>query len=123
MKKVLSGSAPLLSMQESLPQPWLAGHLRKLLDAEFPKFSDAEMRRRRDAFAQAMEEARVGHILFSGGDRKGSATQWLTGWPTSNGHFVVHTPGKQDALFVKNPNNAPLARILAPETAVSWGAE
>jgi Xaa-Pro aminopeptidase len=106
-----------------LPEPRLPARLRTLLDAEFPKFSPAEMQRRRDAFAEAMGEAGVKHLLFSGGDRKGSATQWLTGWPTSNGHFVIHTPGEQDALFVKNPNNAPLARILAPETAVSWGAE
>jgi Xaa-Pro dipeptidase len=97
--------------------------MRKLLDCEFPKFSAAEMQRRRDAFVEAMAEAQVSHILFSGGDRKGSATQWLTGWPTSNGHYLIHTPGEQDALFVKNPNNAPLARILAPETKVTWGAE
>lgn len=111
------------SIREPLPAPRLPAHLQTLLEAEFPKFSPAEIQRRRDAFADAMREAKVNHLLFSGGDRKGSATQWLTGWPTSSGHFVIHTPGEQDALFVKNPNNAPLAKILAPETAVSWSAE
>src|SRR3979411_3011916 len=101
----------------------LPSRLHKLLDAEFPRFSSQEIQRRRQAFAGAMQEARVTHLLLSGGDRKGSATQWLTGWPTTSGHFVVHNPGAQDAVFGKNPNKAPLSRILAPETAVAWGAE
>jgi Xaa-Pro dipeptidase len=101
----------------------LPAALHPLLDAEFPRFSAPEMQRRRQQMAVAMRQARVAHLLLAGGDRKGSATQWLTGWPTTSGHFVVHTPGEQDALFVKNPNNAPLARILAPETLVAWSAE
>jgi Xaa-Pro aminopeptidase len=47
----------------------------------------------------------------------------LTHWPSTSGHFVVVTPGERDALWVKNPNNQPLAAILAPETSCSWGAE
>ena len=43
-----------------------------------------------------MQAADCAHILLSGGDRKGSATQWITGWPSTSGHFVVFTPGEQD---------------------------
>jgi Xaa-Pro dipeptidase len=107
----------------ALPAPRLPDRLRPLLDAEFPVFSDAEMTRRRKALVDAMSEAGVKHALLSGGDRKGSAIQWLTGWPPGGGHFVVYTPGQTDALFVKNPNNAPLARIMAPNAAVGWSAE
>jgi Xaa-Pro dipeptidase len=96
---------------------------RSLLDAEVPVFSAAEMERRRQALAAAMAEAGVAHVLLSGGDRKGSAIQWLTGWPPGGGHYVVFTPGQTDALFVKNPNNAALARILAPKATVDWAAE
>lgn len=105
------------------PRPKLPPHLDKLLDAEVPRFSAAEMARRRVAIAEAMNEAGVAAILFSGGDRKGSATQWLTGWPSTSGHYVVFTPGAQDYLSVKNPNNLPLAKILAPEARCDWNAE
>jgi len=107
----------------ALPPPRLPDRLRPLLDAEFPVFSDVEMQRRRKALAETMAEAGAAHALLSGGDRKGSAIQWLTGWPPGGGHFVVFTPGQADALFVKNPNNAPLARIMAPRTTVGWSAE
>jgi Xaa-Pro aminopeptidase len=107
----------------TVPAPRLPDRLRPLLDAEFPVFSDAEMARRRAALAEAMADAGAKHALLSGGDRKGSAIQWLTAWPPGGGHFVVHTPGETDALFVKNPNNAPLARIMAPHATVAWSAE
>jgi Xaa-Pro aminopeptidase len=70
-----------------------------------------------------MTEAGLRHVLLSGGDRKGSAIQWLTGWPTGSGHYVIFTPGETDALYVKNPNNAALARILAPKATVDWQPE
>jgi Xaa-Pro dipeptidase len=104
-------------------RPRLPEHLESILVSEAPTFSAAEMRRRREALAAAMKEGGVGHVLLSGGDRKGSAIQWLTGWPAGEGHIVVFSPGEQDALFVKNPNNAPLAKILAPAAAVAWSAE
>ena len=56
----------------------------------------AEIARRRQALAEIMEKAGASHVLLSGGDRKGSAIQWLTGWPPGGGHFVVFTPGEQD---------------------------
>jgi Xaa-Pro aminopeptidase len=103
--------------------PNLPDRLRSLYEAEFPRFSADEMKRRRKALADALAEAGAAHALLSGGDRKGSAIQWLTGWPPGGGHFVAFTPGEGDTLFVKNPNNAALARIMAPEAAVGWGPE
>lgn len=103
--------------------PRLASQLQSLFEAEIPAFSRGEMERRRKALTAMMEKAGASHVLLSGGDRTGSAIQWLTGWPPGGNHFVVFTPGEQDALWVKNPNNAPLARIFAPNARVSWGAE
>jgi Xaa-Pro dipeptidase len=108
---------------QTLPAPRLPDRLRPLLDAEFPVFSDREMSSRRATLTAALAEAGARHVVLSGGDRKGSAIQWLTGWPPGGGHFVVFTPGETDALFVKNPNNAPLARIMAPKATVDWSAE
>jgi Xaa-Pro aminopeptidase len=104
-------------------RPKLPPHLDALLMAEVPRFSSDEFARRRKALGEAMQAAGASHLLLSGGERKGSATQWITGWPTSSGHFVVFTPGEQDVLSVKNPNNLPLAKILAPDTDCTWSAE
>lgn len=103
--------------------PRLTPQLQSLFEAEIPAFSRGEMERRRQALTAMMEKAGASHVLLSGGDRTGSAIQWLTGWPPGGNHFVVFTPGEQDALWVKNPNNAPLAKIFAPNARVSWGAE
>lgn len=108
---------------DTLPKLRIPERLRPLIEAEFPVFSAGEMERRRTVLAAAMAEAGVSHVLLSGGSRTSSAIQWLTGWPPGDGHFVVFTPGAQDALFVKNPNNALLARIMAPKAAVGWSAE
>lgn len=104
-------------------RPRLTANLRPLLDAEFPHFSPLEMQRRRAALLSAMELADVKHILFSGGDRKGSAIQWISEWPATGGHFLIFSPNKSDWLSVKNPNNAFLARRLAPHLDVNWSAE
>lgn len=103
--------------------PQITEGQRLLTEMEFPTFSQTEMQRRRIAIGELMARAGASAVLFSGGDRKGSATQWLTGWPTTSGHFVIFTPADQDVLFVKNPNNAALARVLSPQTEVCWGAE
>lgn len=110
-------------LMQDTREPRLMAPQRALMAAEFPVFSAAEMQRRREVLGEIMARAGANHVLLSGGDRKGSAIQWLTGWPPGGGHFVVFTPGEQDALWVKNPNNAPLARIMAPEARVSWGPE
>ncbi|MGE5538487.1 MAG: M24 family metallopeptidase [Gemmatimonas sp.] len=107
----------------TLPAPRIPDRLRPLLEAEYPVFSAPEMARRRAALTEAMGEAGARHIILSGGDRKGSAIQWLTGWPPGGGHFVIFTPSERDVLYVKNPNNAALARIMAPHATVGWGPE
>jgi Xaa-Pro dipeptidase len=101
----------------------LTAHQRELLEAENPRFSTNEMARRRAELTEAMLARGASHILISGGDRRGSAMQWLSGWPPGAQHYLVFTPGEQDAIFVKNPNNAPLARILAPDARVDWSAQ
>src|SRR5205807_1959783 len=74
----------------------------------WPRFSEAEMARRRAAIEAAMEAAGLDFALLVGEDRKGSPLQWLTGWPAAKDSFVVVSRGARDTLFVKNPNNVPL---------------
>jgi Xaa-Pro dipeptidase len=95
--------------------------LRAIHEAEYPRFSDAEMRRRRDATGQMLGDAGLDHLVFCGANRFGSAVQWLTGWPVTAEAVGVFTPGKPDALFVQHVNHVPLARRLAGPAEVAWG--
>ncbi len=98
-------------------------HLQRIVEAEYPRFSDAEMARRRAALEAAVGEAGCAHLLVYGAHRAGSAVQWLTQWPVTADAAAVLTPGKPDALFVQYVNHVPLARRLADRAEVSWGGE
>jgi Xaa-Pro dipeptidase len=103
--------------------PTLPSRLRPLLEAEYPRFSAAEMARRRAAVEAALSEANCDHLVFYGANRAGSVVQWLTQWPVTVEAIGVFTPGERDALFVQWINHAPLAKRLASEAEVSWGGE
>jgi len=100
----------------ALPRP-----LQAILEAEYPRFSDNEMARRRGAIESLLGEAGLDHLVFCGANRFGSAVQWLTGWPVTAEAVGVFTPAKPDALFVQHVNHAPLAARLAERAEVAWG--
>ena len=99
----------------------LPPHLRAIHEAEYPRFSDAEMARRRAAIESLLNETGLDHLIFCGANRFGSAVQWLTGWPVTAEAVGVFTPGEPDAMFVQHVNHVPLARRLAAPAAVEWG--
>jgi len=101
----------------------LAPHLQKLLAADIPRFSAAEMARRRAAIEALLAEAGCEHLVFCGANRFGSAVQWLTQWPVTAEAVGVLTPGERCALFVQYVNHAPQARLIAAEADVAWGGE
>jgi Xaa-Pro dipeptidase len=103
--------------------PTLPSRLKPLLEAEYPRFSAAEMARRRAAVGAALSEANCDHLVFYGANRAGSVVQWLTQWPVTVEAIGVLTPGERDALFGQGINHAPLAKRLASEAEVSWGGE
>jgi Xaa-Pro aminopeptidase len=86
----------------------LPAHLQPIWQAEYPRFSAAEMARRRAA-------------VFCGANRFGSSVQWLTGWPVTAEAVGVLTPAKPDALFIQHINHVPLAQRLADRAEVAWG--
>jgi Xaa-Pro aminopeptidase len=100
----------------ALPPP-----LQAILEAQYPRFSDAEMRRRRSAIEDLLKEAGLDHLVFCGANRFGSAVQWLTGWPVTTEAVGVFTPGRPDAMFVQHVNHVPLAQKLAARAEVAWG--
>ena len=100
----------------TLPPP-----LRAILEAEYPRFSAAEMTRRRAAIDNLLAEFAVEHLVYCGANRFGSAVQWLTGWPVTAEAVGVLTPEIPDALFIQHVNHVPLARRLAAPAEVAWG--
>jgi Xaa-Pro dipeptidase len=104
---------------ERVPPP----RLRRLVEAEYPRYSADEMSRRRTAIEAALAEAGCDHLVFCGANRAGSAVQWLTQWPVTVEAIGVLTPRERDALFVQWINHAPLARRLALDAEVAWGGE
>jgi Xaa-Pro aminopeptidase len=103
--------------------PQLPPRLKPIVDAEYPRFSAAEMARRHAAVEAALAEAQCDHLVLYGANRAGSAVQWLTQWPVTVEAIGVLTPGERDALFVQWINHAPLAKRLATDADVAWGGE
>ncbi|HEX3002874.1 MAG TPA: M24 family metallopeptidase [Angustibacter sp.] len=89
----------------------------------YPRFSDAEVQRRREALAASLAEADVEHVVLYGANRSGSAVQWLTRWPVTREAAVVHTPGDTDLLLVHFFNHVPNARRMATEAQVRWAGD
>ena len=98
-------------------------HLARIVAAPYPRYSDAEMARRRAAVEALLAQAECDHLVFCGANRFGSGVQWLTQWPVTAEAVGVLTPGQRDALFVQYVNHAPQASLLADKGDVAWGGE
>lgn len=86
----------------------------------YPRFSDAEMARRRDALAAELEAAGAAHAVLYGANRAGPAVGWLTRWPVTREALCVFTPGERDLLLVNFYNHVPNAERIATEADVRW---
>jgi Xaa-Pro dipeptidase len=109
-------------MSSPLAPPGLAPELRPIVEAPFPRFSTAEMSRRRGAIAALMRENEVDHLAIYGANRAGNIIQWLTQWPVLTEAAGVHTPGKRDCLYIQYHNHVAQARRLA-EAQIEWGGQ
>jgi Xaa-Pro dipeptidase len=107
----------------SKPDLKLDARLMAIVEAEYPRFSSAEMSRRRKLVEQAMIDASVDHLLVYGVGFRGGAVHWVSDWHTTYEAALVVTPGKTDALFIQFYNHLPLARKMMPATDVRWGGE
>jgi len=101
----------------------LPRHLARIVEADYPRFSEQEMTRRRASVEALLTQAECDHLVFCGANRFGSAVQWLTQWPVTAEAVGVLTPDERDALFVQYVNHAPQASILADKADVAWGGE
>jgi Xaa-Pro dipeptidase len=86
----------------------------------YPRFSDGEMGRRREALVAELEAAEAAHAVLYGANRAGPAIGWLTRWPVTREALCVFTPGERDVLLVNFYNHIPNARRIATEAEVRW---
>lgn len=95
--------------------------LKPIVDAEYPRFSTAEMARRRATIERLLAAAQCDHLVFLGANRFGAIVNWLTQWPVTTEAVCVFTPSRRDAMYIHYYNHLPLARRLAAEADVQWG--
>jgi Xaa-Pro aminopeptidase len=105
------------------PDLRLPDRLTKIVEADYPRFSAAELKRRRTLMAEAMTQAGVDHLIIHAAFFRGGAVHWLTDWLTTYEAVVVLTPGRDDTLFIQFFNHLPQARELMPHLDIRWGGE
>jgi Xaa-Pro aminopeptidase len=93
----------------------------KIVEQEYPRFSDAEYARRHAQLGKLMERAGVDHLLVVTDHRAGNAPQWVTGWPGTVEAYVVFKPGERMTMHVEWFNHVPLAKRIAKDVEVRWG--
>jgi Xaa-Pro aminopeptidase len=101
--------------------PKLDPRLAAIHAAEYPRFSDAEMARRRARITQVTQQAGVDHLLVCGEQRAGTGVAWLTSWPATVEAYAIVAPGEPQVMYIEWYNHWPLARKMARDTEVRWG--
>jgi Xaa-Pro aminopeptidase len=101
----------------------LAPRLLALFEQSFPRFSDAEYARRRDALAHAMQHAGVDHLLLVCAQGVGNAVRWLTAWPGTNEALLLFRPREAMTMYVEYCNHVPQAVALARDVDVRWAEQ
>jgi Xaa-Pro aminopeptidase len=99
----------------------LPARLRAIVEQEYPRFSESEMRRRRELMAALAEHSGVDLVLVCGEQRAGGGVGWLTGWPVTAEAIAVIDAARAPVLFIQHYNHVPLARRIAAQCDVRWG--
>jgi len=101
----------------------LSSNLRSIFDQPYPKFSDQEYARRKQALVDVMNAQEIDTILLVTSGGVGNATRWITNWPGTQQALTVFKPNQTSTMFVEYHNHVPLAKILARDTEVIWGGD
>ena len=101
----------------------LPSNLRTVFDQPYPKFSDQEYARRKQALTDVMNSLEIDTVLLVTSGGVGNATRWITNWPGTQQALTVFKPNQLSTMFVEYHNHVPLAKILAKDTEVIWGGD
>jgi Xaa-Pro aminopeptidase len=109
-------------MQTAYQRPPLPlnGRLAAIANADYPRFSEAEMKCRRDAMLREMAELGVEHLIVCGSGFRGGPVHWLSDWLTTHEALLVFSADKTDTIFIHFYNHLPQARRLMPEVDIQW---
>ena len=99
----------------------LEPRLKRIMEQEYPRFSDAEYARRHKALAALMQKNGLDHLLVITDHRAGNAPQWVTGWPGTVQAYVIFKPGEKMWMSVEWVNHYPLAKKIGAHMDVVWG--
>ena len=103
------------------PDLKLDARLMRIVDADYPRFSAAEMERRRKLLAEAMAKAGVDHLVAYSSLFRGGPVHWISDWYTTFEAVLVFSPGQRDSIAVQFFNHLPQARQVLPEVDFRWG--
>ena len=101
----------------------LPSNLHTVFDQPYPKFSDQEYARRKQALTDVMNSLEIDTVLLVTSGGVGNATRWITNWPGTQQALTVFKPNQLSTMFVEYHNHVPLAKILAKDTEVIWGGD
>jgi Xaa-Pro aminopeptidase len=99
----------------------LEPRLARIMEQDYPRFSDEEYARRHRLLAGVMEEAGVDHLIVITDHRSGNGPQWVTGWQGTVQAYVVFRPGEKMWMSVEWVNHYPLAARTCTHMEVVWG--
>ena len=101
----------------------LPSDLRSIFDQPYPRFSEAEYLRRKQALVDLMNAADIDIILLVTAGGVGNATRWITNWPGTQQALTTFKKDQTSTMFVEYHNHVPLAKILAKNVEVIWGGD
>jgi Xaa-Pro aminopeptidase len=99
----------------------LEPRLAEIVDADYPRFSAAEMKRRRTLMTGAMESAGIDHLVAHAAFFRGGPVHWLSDWLTTYEAALIVSPGLADTIFVQFYNHMPQARAVMADADMRWG--
>jgi Xaa-Pro aminopeptidase len=105
----------------AVPKNRLTPSQWKIINQEFPRFSDEEMNRRRNLITNWIKEYDLDHILIYGAYWAGNAVCFFTGWPVTAEAAIVFTLEHKPKMCVQFYNHVPQASLIAYETDVEPG--
>jgi Xaa-Pro aminopeptidase len=108
-------------MYQKPPPPDLTPAQQAIFEQPWPRFSDAEMNRRRIAVETMMADHDVTHLLSYGAGGRGAAVPWLTDWSVTTEVMCITTPGDRDALYIQYFNHVPFAQRQIERADAHWG--
>ena len=119
-KEVLAETLELGNPADVLNLP---SEFRSIFDQAYPRFSEAEYQRRKQALVEIMNTADIDVILLVTAGGVGNATRWITNWPGTQQALTTFKKDQTATMFVEYHNHVALAKILAKNVEVNWGGD